>query len=191
MPKLVIAVLALLFAGSLAYSQAPVHHASSSNGVVSPTDVPSMPSEEEIGELLGKTSEYVNTYQQTLSSTKYSLDKAATPGFYEKGMELSKHAIDVIDAIKKNGTSAYSLVALIGILDDMSLNAARASAAATLVALKEDRTDPKNHAMDDFVSLAQAEKNCYDISELLLHATLRYISVEETALRVLLDKQKP
>jgi hypothetical protein len=44
--------------------------------------------------------------------------------------------------------------------------------------------------MNDFLSLAQAEKNCYDISELLLHATLRYIAVEETALHTLIDRQK-
>ncbi len=45
-------------------------------------------------------------------------------------------------------------------------------------------------AMQDFQNLAQADKNCYDISELLLHATIRYISAEEAAFRVLLDREK-
>jgi hypothetical protein len=149
-----------------------------------------MPSEAEIGELLIKASEYVKTYEQTFNSTKPSLDKAANPGFYAKGMEQSTQALGAIAALRKNGSSAYALVGLIALLDDMSLNAARASAATTLVALREKRSDPKNHAMNDFLSLAQAEKNCYDISELLLYATLRYIAVEETALRTLTERQK-
>jgi hypothetical protein len=152
--------------------------------------IPRMPSEEEIGELLNKASEYVQTYQQTFTSTKSSLNKAVTPGFYAKGMELSAQASGSIAAIRKNGSSAFALVGLNAILDDMSLNGARASAATTLVALKEDRSDPKSHAMNDFLSLAQAEKNCYDISELLLHGTLRYIASEEAALHMLSDRQK-
>jgi hypothetical protein len=82
------------------------------------------------------------------------------------------------------------LVGLIAILDDMSLNAARASAATTIVALQEDKSDPKNHAMSDFLDLAQAEKNCYDISELILHPTLRLISVEERVLHALTDQRE-
>jgi hypothetical protein len=72
----------------------------------------------------------------------------------------------------------------------MSLNAARASAAAMIVAMTEDRTKPSDHAMQDFQDIAAAEKNIYDISELLLHATMRFISVEERALGVLLQNQK-
>lgn len=59
-----------------------------------------------------------------------------------------------------------------------------------MVALQEDRSDPKSHAMDDFLNLAQAEKNCYDISELLLHPTLRLIAAEEQTLHSLADQQK-
>jgi hypothetical protein len=51
-----------------------------------------MPSEEEIGELLSKASEYVSSYRQTFTNAKPSLDKVPTPGFYEKGMELSTQA---------------------------------------------------------------------------------------------------
>jgi hypothetical protein len=64
----------------------------------------------------------------------------------------------------------------------MSLIGARASASTMVVALREDRADPKNHAMQDFQDLAQAEKSCYDISGLLLQATLRYIALEEKTL---------
>lgn len=58
-------------------------------------------------------------------------------------------------------------------MDDMTLNAARASAAANIVALQENKPDPENHAMGAFLDLAQADKNCYDSSELILHAKLR------------------
>jgi hypothetical protein len=149
-----------------------------------------LPSDEEIGELLNKASEYVDTYRQTFASARPSLAKAPTPGFYEKGVELSKQADGAIAALRKNGYSAYTLVGLISILDDMSLNGARASAATMIVALGEDRSNSKNHAVSDFQNLAQAEKNCYDISDLLLHPTLRLIAVEEQMLHALADQQK-
>ena len=145
-----------------------------------------LPSEEEIRELLDKASEYVDTYRQTFANTKASLDKAPTPGFYDEGMKLSSQAAQAIDAIRKNGSSAYELVGLIAVLDDMSLNAARASAAAMLVEI-EGHSNNSDH---DFLALAQAEKNCYDISELILHATLRYISVEESALKAVLNSDR-
>lgn len=47
-----------------------------------------------------------------------------------------------------------------------------------MIAIKENKADPQNHAMQDFQDLAQAEKNCYDISGLILPATLRYIASE-------------
>ena len=188
--KVVSMSLLLFFAAQMSSSQTHSPQRVNEESASSQTqNVPSMPSEEEIGELLNKANEYVKTYRETFTTTKRSLDKAPTPGYYEKGMELSTQASDVISAIKKNGSTAYALVGLIGVLDDMSLNAARASAATMVVALGENKSNPKDNAMQDFIDLAQAEKNCYDISELLLHATLRYIAVEETALRTLLNRQ--
>jgi hypothetical protein len=119
-----------------------------------------------------------------------SLAKAPTPGFYEKGIELSGQADSAIAAVRKNGSSAYALVGLVIILDDMSLNATRAYAVTMVVALGENRSDLKSHGTDDFQNLAQAGKNCYDISELLLHPTLRLIAVEEQTLRELTAQQK-
>ena len=188
--KVVSMSLLLFFAAQMSSSQTHSPQRVNEESASSQTqNVPSMPSEEEIGELLNKANEYVKTYRETFTTTKRSLDKAPTPGYYEKGMELSTQASDVISAIKKNGSTAYALVGLIGVLDDMSLNAARASAATMVVALGENKSNPKDNATQDFIDLAQAEKNCYDISELLLHATLRYIAVEETALRTLLNRQ--
>ena len=60
-----------------------------------------MPSEEEIGQMLGKTREYIETYRQVFTASKTSLDKVVTPGFYEKGMELSEQASTAIGAIRK------------------------------------------------------------------------------------------
>jgi hypothetical protein len=182
MPKLAIGALALLCALTV-HSQSPGQQGRAATA-------PAMPSEAEIGELLSKASEYVDTYKRTFINTKASLDKAPTPGFYDKAMEECAAASQIIAAIKKNGSTGVALVSLIATLDDMSLNGARASAATMLVAMSEDKTKPSDHAMQDFQDIAAAEKNCYDISELLFHATLRYISAEENALGILLRSQK-
>jgi hypothetical protein len=190
MTKLISGVVAMLFAFSAAYAQTSPGNAAPQSETTLSSNVPSMPSEAEIGELLSKANEYVDTYKQTFKATKQSLDKDSNPGFYDKGMALCAQASDIIAMIKKNGSSAVALVSLIAVLDDMSLNGARASAETMLLAVTEDKSDRTNHAMQDFLDIAQAEKNCYDISELLFHVTIRYVSNEEAALRVLLDHQK-
>ena len=190
MNRLVVTALAISIAATSAWSQSASSHATHSPGATQSAHTPSMPSQEEIGELLSKTNEYVEIYRQTFTTAKPSLDKVPSKGFYEKGLELSSQASAAIKAIQKNGPSAYALVGLIAILDDMSLNAARATAELMLLGIQEDRSNPKSHAMDDLQSVAGAEKNCYDISELLLHATLRFIAVEERALHNLLDQAK-
>jgi hypothetical protein len=189
MPKCSIGALAVLLTVG-AHAQTVPHKAAPHNQPSTSSEVSSMPSEAEIGELVNKASEYVDTYRQTFKNAKGSLDKAPNTGFEERAATLCGQASEVIAAIKKNGSTAVSLVSLLTILDDMSLNGARASASTMIVAMSEDKSNPSNHAMQDFQDLAQAEKNCYDISELLFHATIRYISVEETALRSLLDRDK-
>jgi hypothetical protein len=189
MRKYALGVLAVLLPVAPYAQTAPPQAATHNQASVS-SKVPSMPSEAEIGELVNKASEYVETYRRTFTNTKSSLDKAATRGFDQSAVTLADQASEVIAAIKKNGSTAVALVSLLTILDDMSLNAQKASAQVMLVAMLEDRTDRTNHGMQDFQDLAQAGKNCYDISELLFHSTIRYISVEETALRTLLDRDK-
>ncbi len=151
---------------------------------------PSMPSADEINELLSKTSEYVTQYQATFKNAKTTLDKSPVAGFNEKANELSSQANSIIAAIRKNGPSAYALVGLVGVLDDMSLNAARASSVSIIVGLQGGNPEQQRHAVQDVQDLAQAEKNCYDISELILHATLRLIAVEEKLLHSVSDQQK-
>lgn len=182
-------LLALLTVFPVSAQKAP-HAGAAHNQSAAASDVPTPPSDAEIGELLSKASEYVDTYKQTFKNAKASLDAATTPGFYESGMTLSEQASSVIAAIRKNGPTAVALVSLLTILDDMSLNAAKASSATMLVAISQDKSNRDNPAMQNFLNLAQAGKNCYDISELLFHATLRLITSEETMLRTLLDNQK-
>jgi hypothetical protein len=151
--------------------------------------LPSMPSTDEINDLLSKASEYVAEYRMTFKNAKPTLDKTPTPGFNERADELCGQATTIITAIKKNGPTAYALVTLVGVLDDMSLNGARASAMSMIVAMQQGSGDSNRHALEDVQDLAQAEKNCYDISELILHPTLRLISFEEKVLRNLSEKK--
>jgi hypothetical protein len=97
-----------------------------------------------IGELLSKASEYVETYKQTFAAAKGSLETASQPGFYDRAATMCAQASQVIAAIKKNGSTAVALVSLIAVLDDMSLNGARASSSTLLLAV-EDKP-----AMQDF-----------------------------------------
>ena len=60
---------------------------------------------------------------------------------------------------KEDGPTAYALVGLLVVLDDMSINAARASAMAMLVGM-QNANDPSHQAVMDMQDLAQAEKNC-------------------------------
>jgi hypothetical protein len=153
-------------------------------------DTSTMPSSEEINDLLSKATEYVTTYQTAFKNAEPTLDKSPTAGFVEKSDELCAQANLTISAIKKNGMTAYALVALVDVLDDMSLNAAKASSIAVIVGLRETSPDSRQRAGQDMQDLAQAGKNCYDISELLLHSTLRLIAVEEAILHKLGDSQK-
>jgi hypothetical protein len=95
--KLALGTLAVLLASLSARTQTPPHRSSPAPALTTPQ----MPSEEEIGELLSKASEYVNSYRQIFTNAKPSLDKAPTPGFYEKAMELSTQAAGAIGAIQK------------------------------------------------------------------------------------------
>jgi hypothetical protein len=160
------------------------------NGEVLEQSVPSIPSNEEINDLLGKADEYVQQYQAMFKSAKATLDKSPTPGFNAKADELCAQAESLITAIQKNGPTAFSLVGLIVVLDDMSINAARASSMAMFVSV-EDNSSQSKQALRDFPDLAQAEKNCIDISELILHPTLRLIAAEERILRTISSQQKP
>ena len=138
MLTLSIGSLALFLSTSLFCSGASGH----GSFFVAPS-VQQIPSEAEIDELLSKASEYVDSYRLTFTSAKPSLDKAPTPGFYEKGIELSSQASGTISAIRKNGPSAYALVGLLAVLDDMTINATRGVCGNDARREWESRSNPK------------------------------------------------
>jgi hypothetical protein len=139
------------------------------------------PSAAEVGDLMSKAQEYVDSYREAFIAAKPSLDRASTPGFYDKALELSSQASVFISAIRKNGSTAYALVGLLVVLDDMTINATKAYAATILVAARVP--GPAGHdAAADVVNLAKAGQKCYEISELILHPTLKMVSFEEHSL---------
>jgi hypothetical protein len=154
-----------------------------SQGPAPAASLPSLPSQAEINELLDKAREYVATYRRTFANAKDTLVKSSDPDFATSANTLCDQAEGLIATIKKSGSTGASLLSMLTVLDDMSLNASKASAAAMMVAVTENRSVKTNHAMQDFQDLAQAGKNCYDISGLLFHATFRYVSVEDEVIR--------
>jgi hypothetical protein len=186
MKRIMLGILAL----TLLWITTPILESQQSKEQASEPATPSMPSQEEVNDLLSKASEYVTAYEATFKTSKETLDKSPAPGYFEKSTVLTSQASTVITAIKKNGMSAYALVTLVGVLDDMSLNAARASEVVVITGLQTSSPVLKHSAIQDMQDLSQAGKNCYDISELILHATLRYIAFEEDFLKTIFEQQK-
>jgi hypothetical protein len=185
MNRVALAIVALVFFGTLIL---PAQSQSSDKGADNSTA--SMPSADEINELLSKADEYIVSYRATFKNAKATLDRSPAPGFDTKSEELCSQATQISAAIRQNGPSAYALVGLIGVLDDMTLNAARASAVSMVVGLQRGTPEQKHQAAQDMQDLAQAEKNCYDISELILHPTMRLIAIEEKLLHSISENQK-
>jgi hypothetical protein len=68
----------------------------------------------------------------------------------------------------------------------MDLNASKAYGATIVGSIAGASSERETaHAMID---LAQAGKNCYDISELILHPTMKLISFEERTLNTAADQ---
>lgn len=98
----------------------------------------------------------------------------------------------LIESTQKNGVSAYRLVGVLATLDDLSLDAANAS--VVLLANEAGRLakgeKPGAAALGAVVALRSAGTGVNDISELLMHATLRFVAAEEKVLNKLLDERK-
>lgn len=161
-------------------------------GVISSAQTaPSMPSHEEISELVSKANEKTVAYEEAVKNAKPYLDKI-DPKFAQNFLDAASTAHTLIEAIQKNGASAYSLVSLLATLDDMSLNAATGS-------IQLLRTDEEHvakggaanvGALSAVILLNNASTACNDISELIMHATLRFVDTEEQLLGKLLDSKK-
>jgi len=135
---------------------------------------PTAPSREEISELVAKAEEKVTSFEDAVRHVKPVLESQQTD-LLSKDRGVAENAHKLIRGLQKNGPSAYALVALIATLDDISLNASRT---ATLVIMSgPDKIDAEMQAR--LTMLWNAQNSCSDISELILHATLRLIEVEE------------
>ena len=86
----------------------------------------SMPSKEELGELLSKASQKITGFQEAVLSAKTYLDQQ-DPKLVPNYMDTAKTAQEAIKIAQKEGASAYRLVAVLSLLDDMTVDAANGS----------------------------------------------------------------
>ena len=151
----------------------------------------SMPSNAEIGELLSKADQKVTGFEEAVKLAKPHLDKT-NPRLSSNYLDAAATAHKLIESTQKNGTSAYRLVGLLATLDDLSLDAANAS----VLLLRDDEEQlmkgkqPGAAALSSVVALNNAGAAVNDISELLMHATLRFIDAEEQVLTKVLSEKK-
>ena len=156
-----------------------------------PNPMADMPSEAEVGELAAKASEKVEGFQKTLDAVKPFLDKA-DPSAYSKDKQAVDRAQLILAALKKNGRSAYVLVSLLTTLDDLDLDATQDSQAILLFGTRAmaDGRQPPDGMTTAVLMLTSAASSLYDISELVMHATLRYIAGEEDILNQVFAESK-
>jgi hypothetical protein len=156
-----------------------------------PVEQPSMPSKEEVSELVTKADEKVSGFEEAVRNAKPHLD-SISPKLAANYMDAASTAHTIIRGVQKNGASAYTLVSLLATLDDLALNASTAS--GQLLRTDEEQVtrgkQPDVGRLSSVILLNTAGTACNDIAELILHATLRYVDVEERILGTLLEKQK-
>jgi hypothetical protein len=140
----------------------------------------SIPSKQEIGELVQKADEKVSSFEQALQAAKSFLPQDE----YKKDADAAVIAHRIVQGINKNGPSAYSLVALIITLDDLVIDAGADTQSVLNNELKAASTGktPNVGALSVVIVLNNAAVTCRDISELVGHATLRLIDAEEKIL---------
>jgi hypothetical protein len=145
-----------------------------------------MPSKEEISELLTKADEKVCAFEMAVRNAKPYLDKVDTK-YAANFLDAASTAHTLIQNMNKNGPSAYGLVGVLATLDDLSLDAANGT--VFLLAADEDQTvkgkAPNMGTRDAVIALNAAGTACHDISELIFHATMRFIGIEERLLDLL------
>ncbi|HEY4740716.1 MAG TPA: hypothetical protein VIH76_08995 [Candidatus Acidoferrales bacterium] len=148
-----------------------------------------MPSDEEISELLAKADEKVSVFEQAVRLAKPFLDKIDTK-YATNYLDAASTAHYLIQATNKNGTSAYRLVGVLTTLDDLSYDAATGS--VFLMGMNAGHTEqgksPDLAAQGALITLTASGTACNDIAALLMHATLRFVDVEEKLLGMLLPK---
>jgi len=150
-----------------------------------------IPSEAEVGELTAKAAEKVETFQKTLDAIRPFLDKA-DPSAYKKDENAVEAARSILAALKKNGRSAYGLVSLLTTLDDLDLDATQDSQAILIFGTRamSDGRQPPDGMTTAVLMLTSAASSLYDISELVMHATLRFVGGEEAVLAQVFSDKK-
>jgi hypothetical protein len=147
----------------------------------------SLPSKEEISELLSKADQKISSFEIAVKNAKPYIDEI-NPQLATNYLDAASTAHTMILALGKNGPSAYRLVGLLTTLDDLSLDAANAS--VRLLRMDEEYVikggKPNAKAFEAVVGLTAAGTGCNDIAELIMHATMRYIRAEEDTLDKLL-----
>jgi hypothetical protein len=142
----------------------------------------SIPSNDEILELVAKAEQKVSGFENAVKSVKPDLDKV-DPKLSTTYAEAGGAAHAIIFSVRKSGPSAYNLMGLVTALDDLSLDAATASIELLLLRVQSGQTAASS--LGFLVPLMTSKNECYDISELIMHATLRYIHAEEDVLEKL------
>jgi hypothetical protein len=146
----------------------------------------SMPSKEEISELLAKADEKISTFEQAVRIAKPQLDNIKED-YAKNYLDAASTAHALIQVTKQNGPSAYALVGILATIDDLSLDAANGS--VFLLAADNQRLSqgkpPDMVAQSAVIGLSAAGTACNDIAELIFHATMRFLNVEEKILESL------
>jgi hypothetical protein len=83
----------------------------------------------------------------------------------------------MVQALLKNGPSAYGLVGVLATMDDLSRDAEHAS---VLLLYPTRSQQPKVGVLASVIALTNSGAGCNDIAELIMHATLRFIDAEES-----------
>jgi hypothetical protein len=144
------------------------------------------PSKEEISELLAKADEKVTLFDEAVQRVKQDLEKQQ-PDLLRKDFNAATGAHRIIRGLQSDGPSAYGLVGLIATLDDVTLNAAKT---ATGLLLANNGTIKSTETQAKLTLLWSAQNGVYDISELIMHATLRLVQVEEDLLGEITSRKK-
>jgi hypothetical protein len=147
-----------------------------------------LPSSAEILELANKADEKVHGFEMVLQEVAPELDKDTV----QTDQDAAKMAHTIIAMIRNKGASTYSIVGLLSILDDLTLDASRASRIVLFSYTKNlvNGNQPSNVILTKVIALTDAETSLHDISDLWLHMALRYVAATDDLMEQLFEKLK-
>ena len=153
------------------------------------TAVNNMPSADELSELFKKAEDKVAAFQNAVSAAKPQLDPLDTH-LAARYTDDASTAEKILAAMKSKGASGYGLMMLLDALDTLTLDATDANMRLLVHNTAANKLSD-TATMLPMTSLKTALDGCNDISELLLHASLRYIAGEEALLKLYLEGGPP